>query len=160
MAAVGAPSNVFSMQLNCYTDFVKQIGLVDGNIIKYAASDTEFITMNKRTKASPLIPGVALVRFQFIEVLMRLAFKRYEETKVATSKAEAVSMMLRANLAKHYSNVGGQKWREERYWNEEVDNVLKSHFPILDKLYKGYGGKYVKPGEKHYMMADEFSNLN
>jgi len=54
---------VFSITLNGYTDFVKQINLVDGNIIKFAESDTQFITMNKRTKPSPLNPGVAIVRF-------------------------------------------------------------------------------------------------
>ena len=80
MSSIGANGNVFSIQLNCYTDFVKQIELVDGHTIRFAQSDTEFITMNKRTKPSPLNPGVALIRFQFLEVLMRLAFKRYEES--------------------------------------------------------------------------------
>lgn len=80
MSSIGSNGNVFSITLNAYTDFVKQINLVDGNIVKFAASDTEFISMNKRTKASPLNPGVALVRFQFMEILMRLSLKRYEES--------------------------------------------------------------------------------
>lgn len=63
LSSIGSNGSVFSIQLNCYTDFVKQINLVDGNIIRFATSDTEFITMNKRTKPSPLNPGVALVRF-------------------------------------------------------------------------------------------------
>lgn len=81
LSSIGNNGNVFSIQLNCYTDFVKQINLVDGNIIKFAQSDTEFIAVNKRSKATFLVPGVALVRFQFLEVLMRLAFRRYEESK-------------------------------------------------------------------------------
>jgi len=39
--------------------------------------------MNKRAKSSAFNPGTALVRYQFMEILMRLAFKRYEETKEA-----------------------------------------------------------------------------
>lgn len=39
--------------LNAYTDFVKQVNLVDGKIIAFATSDTEFITMNKRSKNTP-----------------------------------------------------------------------------------------------------------
>ncbi len=72
---------MFSILLNCYTDFVKQIGLHDGKIINATTSDTEFLSINKRTKPSNLNPGLALVRFQFMEILMRLAFKRYDESK-------------------------------------------------------------------------------
>lgn len=82
MAAVGlSGSGIFSVPLNAYTDFVKQINLVDGNKIRFAESDTQFITMNKRTKPSPLNPGIALVRFQVLEILVRLGIKRYEESR-------------------------------------------------------------------------------
>jgi len=85
LSAIGTPSNVFSISLNCYTDFVKQIGLVDGNIIKFAASDTVFLSINKNSKATALNPGVALVRYQFLEIMMRLALKRYEESNPTLS---------------------------------------------------------------------------
>ena len=82
LSSIGSNGNVFSITLNAYTDFVKQIALVDGTTIRFAASDTEFISMNKRSKATAMNPGVALVRFQFMEILMRLAIKRYyEESK-------------------------------------------------------------------------------
>jgi hypothetical protein len=63
LSGVGAPSNIFSIQLNCYTDFVKASNLVDGHIIKFAASDTEFITMNKRGRPSNFNPGISHVRY-------------------------------------------------------------------------------------------------
>ena len=68
------------MLLNCYTDLVKQVGLLDGRVINQTTSDTEFLAINKRSKATNLNPGVALVRFQFMEILMRLAFKKYDES--------------------------------------------------------------------------------
>lgn len=36
LSAIGFGGNVWSIPLNCYTDFVKQVNLVDGNIIKFA----------------------------------------------------------------------------------------------------------------------------
>ncbi len=98
LAAVGSPSNVFSIQLNAYTDFVKTCGLVDGNTVKQATSDTEFISINKRNKVSPMNPGVAIIRFQFLEILMRLALRRYDETKQAPNKGESIKMMIKNNL--------------------------------------------------------------
>jgi hypothetical protein len=149
---------------------VKQIGLHDGKIINATTSDTEFISINKRTKPSNLNPGLALVRFQLMEILMRLAFKRYEEStfnhtlnyflaKEASSKSEAVRLMYEKNLLPNYGTMDPQKWRDERYWNEEVDNLYKSHYPIFDKLYKNFGCHYLKPGDKPFMMVDEFENI-
>ena len=63
MSAIGSNGNVFSILLNCYTDFVKQIGILDGKYINATTSDTEFLAINRRSKPSALNPGVALVRF-------------------------------------------------------------------------------------------------
>lgn len=71
--------------------------------------------MNKRTKPSSMNPGVALVRFQLMEILMRLAFKRYEDSNIiinniyfiakeTNNKAEAVKMMFEKNLLPNFSN--------------------------------------------------------
>jgi len=36
LSSIGSNGNVVSIMLNCYTDFIKQVNLVDGNIIKFA----------------------------------------------------------------------------------------------------------------------------
>ena len=123
---------------------------MDGNIIKFAASDTEFISMNKRSKATPLNPGNAIIRWQFLEILMRLAFRRYEDSKYfhityfiakeASSKPEAIRMLYENNLKPYYfEQLDTQKWRSERYWNEKVDNLLKAHYPLFNYIFKNYG---------------------
>jgi hypothetical protein len=66
-----------------------------------------------------------------MEVLMRLAFKRYEESndnlsiyvnsviaKETNIKSEAVKMMFEKNLQPVFGHLNLQKWRDERYWNE------------------------------------------
>ena len=55
------------------------------------------------------------------------------------TKSEAVKAMLEKNLMPFYGDLNIQKFRDERYWNEEVDNLYKSHFPIFDFLYKTFG---------------------
>lgn len=67
--------------------------------------------------------------------------------------------MLERNLMPLYGHINFQKWRDERYWNEEVDNLYKSHFPIFDQLFKKFGCHYLRPGDKPFMMADEFMNI-
>jgi hypothetical protein len=38
-------------------------------------------------------------------------------------------------------------WRKERYYTEQVDNMLKAHLPILDAVWKSYA-KNKDPGRK------------
>ena len=160
LSGIGTGSGgVFSIPLNAYTDFVKQIDLVNGKDIRFAESDTQFLTMNKRSKNSYLNPGVALIRFQFLEILVRLAIKRYEETGLTNSKAEAVKMMYERNLIPFYSKNDPQKFRDERYWNEEVDNIFKSHLQLFEYLYKTYGGTHMKPGDQWFMTSDELEHI-
>ena len=160
LSGIGTGSGgVFSIPLNTFTDFAKQVDLVNGKDIRFAESDTQFLTLNKRSKNTYLNPGVALVRFQFLEILLRLAFKRYEETKMVETKSEAVRMMINRNLLPYYGKQNAQKFRDERYWNEEVDNVYKSHVTLFEYLYKNYGGTHMKPGDQWFMTTDELENI-
>lgn len=69
-------------------------------------------------------------------------------------------MLYENNLKPYYFEaLDTQKWRDQRYWNEEVDNIYKSHFPIFDYIFKKYGCGYLKPGEKPFMMVDEFQRF-
>lgn len=52
-----------------------------------------------------------------------------------------------------------QKWRQDRYYNEEVDNITKAYKSVFEHLFNSYGGSHKKPGEKHFMTIDEFDNL-
>lgn len=115
--------------------------------------------MNKRSKNSYLNPGVALIRYQFLEILARLALKRYEDTKQASSKGEAIKMMYEKNLFPLFGKEDSQKFRDEKYWVEEVDNLYKSHIQIFEYLYKNYGGTHMKPGDQWFMTTDELERI-
>jgi len=62
-AGYGMVGGIFSVALNTYTDFVKDVlKLVDGEHLKLPDADRFFITVNS-FKKGPLIPANALVRF-------------------------------------------------------------------------------------------------
>ncbi len=70
-----------AIPFNGYNDTVaKQMSLVDNRSVKFAESDTLFLTVNGNKK-TPFNPANALVRFQFFEILIRLALKRYFDCK-------------------------------------------------------------------------------
>jgi NLR family CARD domain-containing protein 3 len=93
-----------------------------------------------------------------MEVMVRIAEKRYKSSTVSFS--EAVEIMIRDNLLPIYTKYTvAQKWREEKYWNEKCDDVLKAYKFILENVYSRYSVKKVKPSQKKFMCLEEFFDI-
>ncbi|CAI2379577.1 unnamed protein product [Moneuplotes crassus] len=149
-------SSSFAIPLNYYTDFVRNCGVIDGKEINYTESDTLHLSINKRTKMTTLNPGNGLVRFQFLEILMRLGLKR---SKKISNKAKRIDRFMNECILKNSKYQKVQEWRWEKYWNEPVDNLYKFHIKLLQEVYNNYSGRFKKPGEQTFMSLVEFENL-
>ena len=69
--------NVYSIGLNVYTELLREnLGLVDGETLKLNEIDMLFIVVNSIRKGE-YNPANGLVRYQFLEILMRIAFKKF-----------------------------------------------------------------------------------
>ena len=76
----GKIGNILALGLNQYTEFLKEdIHILDNQHMTVSDADRFFITVNAGKKG-PLIPANALVRFQFVEILLRISLKRYFES--------------------------------------------------------------------------------
>ena len=150
---------MLSLSFNTYNEFfIKYLGLIDNKHIRFSDGDTLFLTVNGK-RQTPMNPATALVRHQFMEILLRLALKRFYEPKIAQSEPEAVNMAFDEYFVQRCSDYDVHGWRQERYWNEEADNFLKAHLPLLMDLYDGYRGQNRKPGEDRFMKSDEFERI-
>lgn len=113
-------------------------------------SDMQFNSINKLTKLSPTNPQIGLVWFQFLEILMWLAFKKYYEIEKCGSYVEAIRLLNKNHIEPIFTgqfslNATGDapkipetlhsEWRHQKYWNEEVDNLYKSHKELFEKLF-------------------------
>ncbi len=150
LAAIGAGTGggAWYINLNTYTDFVKLIGLVD-NEAMMVESDMQFNSINKRTKMTPTNPQIGLVWFQFLEILMRLAFKKYFDLGKCGSYSEAIRLLNKNHIdpifGGNFSESIGDapklpsryhyEWRHQVYWNEEVDNLYKSHKELFERVF-------------------------
>lgn len=160
-AAIGAPSEIWSIPLNTYTEFCLTAGIIDGKLMKLSDFDRVFIATYTRTdkERNPRNPDRALVRYQFLEGLVRLSDQKYISNGLATTIPEALKMLLEENVKPYITKFDHQKWRVERYWNEDVDCVVKSYMPIFKGCYKKYSGLRTLPGQRKFMCLEEFNRL-
>lgn len=66
-------------------------------MINQSDADRMFITVNSSRKG-PLIPANALVRFQFLEIIIRLGIKRYFESGLVDTEVEAIKKLKEINI--------------------------------------------------------------
>jgi hypothetical protein len=47
----------------------------------------------------------------------------------------------------HMSSFDSHKWRVERYFNEQCDDLCKKYKAVFDYLFNRHSSKKVKPGK-------------
>ena len=106
---------------------------------------------------------------------MRLAFKRYYEIDKCGSYVEAIWLLNKNHIEPIFTgqfslNASGDApkipetfhsdWRHQKYWNEEVDNLYKSHKELFEKLFSEFSNKHKTPADTFdFCHVDEFENL-
>lgn len=82
-----------------------------------------------------------------MEVFLRIAEEKYIlKNSQTTLFSVALTKLWDDHLAGLSSQYNEQKWREERYWNEECDFCLKHHKSLIEHVYHKFSKKKVKPG--------------
>ena len=109
----------------------------------------------------PLNPERWLVRYQLMEIFVRIALHKFyksqkdvEDSKMTQSKA--VKKLFDEYLLKVFRKHDSNKWRREYLWNETNDKMLKFHMKTIKRLYEMYSGKHTLPGKTKFMSMDEF----
>jgi hypothetical protein len=73
------------------------MNIVDKEKMNLSSCDTLFISVNVN-KQTPLVPSKALVRYKFMEIVMKMGIKRYFETGDSKTELDAVDMFNHRNL--------------------------------------------------------------
>lgn len=141
------------------TDLCNEAKIFDGN---FRLADLDFHTkaaLYSEVKNNPRNPANALVRYQFMEILVRIALDKFLKTGQAGSPSEAIFIMLNNHIKPNLSHILADKWRFSRYITEEVDNILKANVPLIKAIYAKYSKLNVKPGQKPFMCLQEFDDI-
>lgn len=59
-----------------------------------------------------------------------------------------MTKLIAEHILPNCAHINSQTFRDSRYWNEECDNIFKSHYALFEHLYSGWGGSHALPGEK------------
>ena len=95
-----SPSNqVFCISKTLFNEIINSIypSIIDVNLT-ISAIDLEFITTMSGNKSGKLNPSRDLIRFQFIEIFVRLAIQKYHKSRVCKTKFESIQRFFDSDL--------------------------------------------------------------
>ena len=150
---------------NVLNDIVNKTGIVDGNLLKLSDVDFEFIATKAGIKNVNLNPERWLVRYQFMEIFVRIALHKYfkqqkdvnEKDKITQSMA--VKKLFEEELLPIFESYDWNRWRIEKLWTKHNDELVKANFKNIKRLYDMYSGKFSLPGKQKFMSIDEFMEM-
>lgn len=148
---------VFAVGVNVLTEHLQTWKVFDG---LYKVSDFGVnwsACVAGKDKKQVFNPGNCLVRFQFMEILVRIASDRYVRNRICGNIVDATRKFLEEFfLPSTEEYLITNTWRLSHYFCEEVDLVYKTHKEILEAVYKKYSGAKSLPGQKPFMSLEEF----
>lgn len=122
-----------------FSNWANWIGTIDGQYCKVADVDRIFIQVNVELEESHEDnPDWDLCRYEFYEIIVRLAYCKYFESKICSSISGAVTKYLTENVfpMTNESAFLNQKFRDRFLWNWKVDDLYRANLTSLKKLYK------------------------
>merc|ERR1711871_736649 len=99
-------------------------------------------------------------RFEFIEVLVRLAHAKY--FRETDSFSESINHLFHRNIEKNIMQEASRSFnpfREERLYTERVDGILKNNLSRIAKLFCLFGGSKAHNADSLYMTVDQFVGI-
>ena len=147
-----------------FTRFCEAAGFIHKVNCSMAAIDTMFVATNFEEEAMDDNPDRSLCRYEFMEILCRIADHKYKKKMIVDTLAEAVEKLIHECIFKNFTPGPWQSWREEFLWNYDVSDVFEANTANIKKLYKkctelrGKGGEIAK--QKTLEMVTKDSQVN
>lgn len=134
--------------------------MIDGKTLKLSDVDLEFVTC----KANPPIrnrlnPDRQLIRYQFLEMWVRIAVQKYIKSGLMTNHYEAVYKLMEENVLPYLRKFDATEFRIGKLYKETCDYILRKHLQTLKEIYKRASCVDAVPDEDAVMSMGEFVDL-
>ena len=136
--------DVFSMQLNEYSDFIDSCNIPDPESegCKRSHCDTLFITANYEDKADNKNDNNALMRFEFLEVIVRLAVMKFGGGQAETwDISDNITRLINNLILPSMPPMAVQdedEYRRKRLYCEDMDLLYEKKLELIKAVYSRY----------------------
>lgn len=98
----------------------------------FIATNVELVDMDDN-------PDKELCRFEFIEILVRIAGAKYKDPGITSTYAEGVRRLISEHLIPLANQLEWQEFRDRELWCLEVNDILDANLEGLRKVFHQIG---------------------
>ena len=96
-----------------------------------------------------------LHRYEFIEILVRIAQEKFCAPKVAKNVQEAVEKLIVEYILPNNEKMTGFDFRKEHFYSAKVDELLQKNESVLKEFF----GKFLYPDKKYINLEEGITIL-
>ena len=78
-----------------------------------------------------MIPTNNLIRYNFLEIFVRLAKQKFIQSKLADNFIDAINMLFDDYLLQHFKQYDSHFWRKNKLWVEDCDLAIKRQYKTV-----------------------------
>jgi len=132
-----------------YTQYCKRANLIDADL-PLSTIDRLFIASNFEVEKTDDNPDKGLIRFEFLELLVRVAKVKLHQPGLVPTLAEAVEKVIAEHILPVAEYHEWQGFRDHVLYTVEVNDVLHTNQAIIKRVYDSY----LTTSKKFFTMAD------
>jgi hypothetical protein len=156
-AAIGRTENLFAINKLTLTNLLAhKIGLLDAE--KLAEADLLFTFIKKKPKKGKNHPKTGVIRFEFIEIIWRLALMKFFETGSTNTESEALENIFKSFVIPTCHQYNSQTFRETHKWDEKCANVFQAHAALFEHVYHSWSGTHRIGTDRSSLSYGDFLN--
>ena len=99
--------------------------------------DRQFIATNYDEAGLEDNEENSLCRYEFLEILVRLAKTKYHEKGICKTISASLEKILYEHvLPNHAMSIMGQQFRDDQLWTLEIDDLFKANMEALNHIFR------------------------
>lgn len=120
--------------------------------------DRIFVSVNYDTQYQDLNDVYTLCRYEFVEILPRLAYDKFYITGKVPTMHQALEKLVQEHiLPNNHEQISWQTFRSNHVWNLDVDDTLRPNLANLELLYTRFAASGLQT--KKYMSMQDALNM-
>lgn len=158
--ATSAASNYPNIGWLDFSNFCERCQLIDNRFLNRSAIDRCFIAVNVDFDDLDDNPQQELCRYEFFEIIVRMAMFKYQDLKMTV--AEMTAKLIQEHIFKYSDPSQAVKFRREKLYNSEVNSVLEANLSqcqILFAKHKERLGRWISLEGYKKMVSNAGINL-
>lgn len=100
-----------------------------------------------------------MIRYEFVELITRIAFDKYYRSKITKTITEAVEKLLKEDLESVMLTYNAGNVLRNKLFTEECENVFRCYMPCLEQLFDRFSKRKTLPGQIPFVSIEEFREL-